>query len=182
MLFRCTSCICNRSQISLETLLYFLMHCRVIFNWLSLLEMWLAYVLSGSFLEYDFVHALCHKPLISLWIPISLLENWAVLCVCVCAEEWILNENSPMWFSWTAGRVTFEPAYDALILHMNRQQTPRLRLHLFVWLSFISLFTIRWKPSIIWVLCSRCLFGDCGLCSVCYWEWNQCRGSMYFKW
>lgn len=84
------------------------------------------YVLSVSFLEYYFVHFCRHERLISLWIRIRLLENWAALCVfvsCFEVEEWILNENSPMWFLWTAGRVTFEPAYDALILHMSHQQT-----------------------------------------------------------
>lgn len=160
------------------------MHCSVIFNWLSFLEMWLAYVLSVSFIEYYFVH---------FWLPrafnftLNLHQIIGKLSssVCVCVlQEWVSNENSPMWFLWASGRVTFEPAYDAWILHMNHQQTLG---------CFYTCLCASAPSTLIYNEISRrcvfgqffrrtCLFRECGLCFMCYWERNQCRGSMYFKW
>lgn len=74
-----------------------------------------------------------------------------------------------------SGSVTFEPfAYDALILHVN------------CWCCFVfllHLFVVSLHHSLSFHTAS-CFFAfrECGLCSVSYWEPNQCRGSVvYFQ-
>lgn len=158
------------------------MHCRVIFNWLSFLEMWLAYVLSVSF------------PRVPLWTRSELrVFNFTLnshqfigklsgsMCVCVCAEveERILDKNSPMWFHQAAGTVTFEPAYDALILHMSYQQTSGCFTPVCApQPPHCGLF--KWCVFRLFLVALVCLWGV-DYVSMCCWEWNPSMGSMYLK-
>lgn len=99
---------------------------RVIFNWLSFLEMWRAYVLSVSFLE---ILTLYTSGATSVQFHSEFASDyWKIeqLRVRLCLR-WG-GGAEPKWKQShvvlrTAGRVTFEPAYDALILHMNHPQT-----------------------------------------------------------